>query len=396
MSIRVAVTCRLGLVNPREFVKFLAKSDDLEVFVITDSANYPEIDFMPHERIYHYHPSWPTRVIFGRIHPYTKYKYDELLDEIEPDIMLSMGVSQLIFMSTTADFFPAVLYIQGGEIRRATTSKGQGLSQPWRIMFRLQLRELLNHVEETWTSSVYQETLKSIGMPESRYRPEDMFPVDTEMFSPSENPISFSSDNKDVVIGCFRRVRNEDQLHSYKILFKSISILANRRDDFEVVIGGMYENEEEENSKIKKVQDTVRGYVDKYDISEKVHFLSMVDKKEMPRYYSGLDIYVNTDSSDQPGGIGTGSKEAMACGCAYTTFNEEKEYIIEDGENGLIFPLEDPDAELVADKLETLCEDEEYRERLGKAARETVVQEFSREAVNEKVVSAFREILDKQ
>jgi glycosyltransferase involved in cell wall biosynthesis len=68
--------------------------------------------------------------------------------------------------------------------------------------------------------------------------------------------------------------------------------------------------------------------------------------------------------------------EAMSCGCAVvTTATCMIPEIIKHGENGMMSNDEDE----LRKYIEQLLEDEELRNRIGKAARETILHDFSEE-----------------
>jgi glycosyltransferase involved in cell wall biosynthesis len=63
--------------------------------------------------------------------------------------------------------------------------------------------------------------------------------------------------------------------------------------------------------------------------------------------------------------------------------------IIKDGENGLLVPPSDPDA--LAKGLSTLRKDQALRDRLGKAARRTILDRFSERAIVDRIEAMYRE-----
>lgn len=98
-----------------------------------------------------------------------------------------------------------------------------------------------------------------------------------------------------------------------------------------------------------------------------------VANDKLPRIYRRADIFVLPSLVE---GHPKSLLEAMSCGlpCLASNISGVNEIIV-DGENGL---LAEPTVEGIAEGLEKLAIDSELRRRLGKAARETVVEKFDK------------------
>jgi glycosyltransferase involved in cell wall biosynthesis len=244
--------------------------------------------------------------------------------------------------------------------------------------------ELLRHVEEVWTSSPNREILRKLGLPEGRFRGFDWGLVKTDEFRPREDSVEYVEDEDVTVIGSFRRIRNLPLVPSYRDFLDAVEILHDNRDDFHVVIGGFQEDKTE-------AQEEVDEMIEARGLSDVITRLEMLPKDELPRYYAGLDVYIDFSPEGNIAGIGTAAKEGMSSGCAFVTFDDPSpEYIIEDGENGIVVPRGDP--EKFAHRLQKLCESPELVEQLSNEARRTIVEEHSPDAIRDKVYNACREI----
>ena len=101
--------------------------------------------------------------------------------------------------------------------------------------------------------------------------------------------------------------------------------------------------------------------------------------------YNHASVFLNT-STVSP--VPTSLLEAMACGCAVvSTATCMIPEIIENGVNGFISNNEDE----LKEYIQQLLGDKELRDKLGKAARETVIQNFS----EEKFIDNWNETFDR-
>jgi glycosyltransferase involved in cell wall biosynthesis len=94
---------------------------------------------------------------------------------------------------------------------------------------------------------------------------------------------------------------------------------------------------------------------------------------DLPHYYSLLDVFVHPSLRD---GLPNALLEAMACErpVVATPVGGVLD-VVKDSENGLIVPAND--AESLSNAILKLLEDQPLRNRLGKAARETIQKEFT-------------------
>lgn len=104
--------------------------------------------------------------------------------------------------------------------------------------------------------------------------------------------------------------------------------------------------------------------------------------------YNSCGVYFNSSTLSP---IPTSLLEAMSCGCAVvSTATCMIPEIIKNGENGFI---SNDESELRA-YIEKLLSDHELRNRIGKAARETIVKNFSQDVFIEKWNSLFDTIYE--
>lgn len=95
--------------------------------------------------------------------------------------------------------------------------------------------------------------------------------------------------------------------------------------------------------------------------------------KDLVNEYNEAQVFLNTSTLSP---IPTALLEAMSCGCAVvTTETCMIPEIIKHGENGMM----SNDEKELRDYIEQIIEDDDLRKRLGAAARETILNDFSEE-----------------
>jgi glycosyltransferase involved in cell wall biosynthesis len=84
--------------------------------------------------------------------------------------------------------------------------------------------------------------------------------------------------------------------------------------------------------------------------------------------------------------------EAAASGLAIVTTDWPGcRDVVQDGVNGLLVPVRDPEA--LANAIATLAKDPELRRSMGRAAREKAVAQYSVDAVIHATLAIYRELL---
>ncbi len=110
-----------------------------------------------------------------------------------------------------------------------------------------------------------------------------------------------------------------------------------------------------------------------------------IPNEKLPEVYRQADIFVLPSLAE---GHPKALLEAMSCGlaCLASDIAGVNEIII-DGRNGL---LVEPTIEGIAEGLERLAVDSKLREKLGKAARETVAEKFDKKKLIKREISLIR------
>lgn len=112
-----------------------------------------------------------------------------------------------------------------------------------------------------------------------------------------------------------------------------------------------------------------------YGLSDCVHLLGSMPPEQVREHMERAGIYLFT--SDRQEGWGAVLNESMNSGCAVVASHlaGATPYLVEDGENGLIYRSED--ASMLYEKIRFLLDRPDEQERLGTAAYATVTEEWN-------------------
>lgn len=159
-----------------------------------------------------------------------------------------------------------------------------------------------------------------------------------------------------VVIGTAGRLTGQK---GHKLLIDAAKILKQKGLDFKVVIAGKGDLEED-----------LKTYTRENGLEDAVQFLGFVT--DMKSFNNSIDIFALPSLWE---GFGYAQVEAMTLEKPVVAFDVSSiPEVVSDRETGLLAPKEDVAA--FAAHLEKLIMDEELRERLGKAGRKRVLDNF--------------------
>jgi glycosyltransferase involved in cell wall biosynthesis/ubiquinone/menaquinone biosynthesis C-methylase UbiE len=118
-------------------------------------------------------------------------------------------------------------------------------------------------------------------------------------------------------------------------------------------------------------------------LRERVSLIGRVPWNEVPEFLASADIFVLPSVRDEAGnidGLPNVLLEAMGCGVPVVASDiSGVRTVLDDGENGLLAPS--GDAHALAQALIRLIEDSPKRDRLGKAARQSIETTYNWEAI---------------
>lgn len=194
--------------------------------------------------------------------------------------------------------------------------------------------------------------------------------IDTNLFRPTD----LDSDNHILAVGRF-----SDPRKNVRLLLEAYVLAARRGFDFpELCLIG----EPPGDGLLKGIRDS--------GVASKVRFLRELPEASLAERYRRARFLVMSSSEE---GLGIVILEAMSSGIpVISTRCGGPEWIIREGENGLLVPV--GDAEALADAMCRLNSDADLRRRLSAAARQTVVQRFSFEKAGLIYLRKYDELLE--
>ncbi len=123
-------------------------------------------------------------------------------------------------------------------------------------------------------------------------------------------------------------------------------------------------------------------------LADRIRFLGELPIGEVPLWYQRISIYVFASRVE---GFGLTMLEAMSAGNAVVaTRAGAAETVIEDGETGMLAPIDDVDG--LAAALEPLMQDPKRIADMGMRARARVAQDFSRDREVDEIVAVYRRL----
>jgi len=136
-------------------------------------------------------------------------------------------------------------------------------------------------------------------------------------------------------------------------------------------------------------KETLIALVKTLQIEKHVKFEGFVPNSKMPMYYNRCDIFCFPTLGEP---FGKAVVEAMACGKPVIATNVGgTAEIIQNRENGILVPP--ANSEAIAAEITRLINDPQESRRIGKKARETIVERFSWEKIAEKYHQLYSALL---
>lgn len=139
-----------------------------------------------------------------------------------------------------------------------------------------------------------------------------------------------------------------------------------------------------------EMENALRGQFQDAGLSDCVHFLGSMPADEVRMHMESAGIYLFT--SDFHEGWGAVLNEAMNSGCAVVASHGigSVPFLLEHGQNGLIYPSGDIDG--LYEHVKSLLEDPQRQSQLGENAYQTIVQQWNAKTAAERFMKFAEEI----
>ena len=166
--------------------------------------------------------------------------------------------------------------------------------------------------------------------------------------------------------------RGFEPYRGFPQFMEAVRLLLARRPNCHVVIAGVDRTcygPKPKDTTWKELEEKKGGY-DK----SRVHFTGLLDRESYQMFLQASTVHVYLT---RPFILSWSMVESMSAGCALVASKTPPvEEFVEDGVNGLLANFREPSH--IAMRIEEALEDAELRKRLGKAARETVLEKLDK------------------
>ena len=143
-----------------------------------------------------------------------------------------------------------------------------------------------------------------------------------------------------------------------------------------------------------EMEEELKRLVLEYDLADSVSFLGSMPPEQVRRHMEQAGIYLFT--SDSREGWGAVLNESMNSGCAVVASHAigAVPCLIKGNENGLIY--ESGNVDMLCDKVRMLLDRPDEQARIGKAAYETICDEWNAETAAERFVCLSERLLSEE
>jgi glycosyltransferase involved in cell wall biosynthesis len=298
-------------------------------------------------------------------------KIIKFLKKIQPDLV-HLHVHHHYSLPITLSGFPFIITTWGNEVLQ--------LPQANPILKILAKYAAKNALKITVDAKCVEKVWLDLGIPEDKIE-IIYFGVDTSIFNPNVNGQNIRkqlslSENDIVVIST--RAFYEDPPYNAQTLIKAIPIIQKKHENIKFIIKGS-----------GPLESHLKELTKKLKVSKQVRFVGLVPHHKIAEYLTASDIYVSTCAMDS---TSVSMLEAMACARPpiVTDITGNREWI-KNGENGFLFPPENPEA--LAQKIIELAENQHLRKLFGERCLQIIKQKATWKESITKMEAIYKQLL---
>lgn len=272
------------------------------------------------------------------------FNIKEFIKQYQPDILHVHYASSYGMLGAICGFHPYILSIWGSDI----------FSFPNKSFFHKMLLKfnLKNADKLLGTSLNISNKVKEFSNKNVEITP---FGIDTEFFSPIQKECN------EIIIGTIKKL---DNIYGIDILIKAFASLKNKIKDKNIkllIIGD------------GKEYTYYNNLVKELNIEEYTTFEGKVNYNDVVKYHNKIDIFINYSREES---FGVSILEAMSCEKAVIASNVGGiPEIVKNNYNGLL--IEKENINELKNAINRLIHNEKLRLKLGKNAREYVLNNYS-------------------
>jgi D-inositol-3-phosphate glycosyltransferase len=177
-----------------------------------------------------------------------------------------------------------------------------------------------------------------------------------------------------------------DPIKGVDVLIKAVNqMVQNGRTNFQAIIVGGGNGEEETNPEAK----LLRAMVQEYHLEEYVKFLPSQPQNKMTYFYSAADVTIMSSHYESFGMV---ALESQACGTPVIASRVGGlPYAVQDKCSGLFFP--DNDHQELAHQIGILLDNPDYRRIMGQQAA-TRAEQFGWREVADRIINLYEEVAE--
>ncbi len=295
-----------------------------------------------------------------------------LIRSIEPDIINAHYITLNGYLCVFNRFHPLVLTAWGSDI---------WIDPKKNFLLKILTKYTLKKADcITCDGDNIKEEIARLGDSHNKIK-IICFGTDIKKFYPNkknkELKRALEINNSPIVIS----LRNLKPIYDVGSLIKAIPLILKEVPEAKFIVAGRGSQEAE----LKQLAKSL-------GVSDSIRFAGFISNDELPQYIALADVYVSTSLSD--GGIAASTAEAMACGLpvVITDFGDNRKWV-EDGLNGFIVPLKDPEA--LAEKIIYLLKNEDIRKEFGERNRKIIEERNNYYKEMEKMENIYTELIER-
>ncbi|GLI52413.1 glycosyltransferase [Thermodesulfovibrio yellowstonii] len=290
------------------------------------------------------------------------------IKKFKPDIVHSHYASSYGLLGVLSGFHPFIASVWGSDV----------YSFPDKSIFHRKILEyVLKKADVICSTSHTMAKRTRLFIQKDKNINVVPFGVDVNVFKPMKVKSLFNEN--DIVIGT---VKTLEKKYGIEYLIKAFKILSDKYPELPLkllIVGG------------GSLEEDLKKLAKDLGIWNKTIFTGKVPFEDVPIYHNMLSVSVSVSESES---FGVAVVEAMACGKPVVVSNVGGlPEVVENGKTGFIVPPKNP--EKTAEAIEKFLLDKTLIEKMGKFARDRVINLYNWDKCVDKMIKIYEEAIIK-